>query len=263
MNTVDADADMDAPSVDAFHRGRFVLVQPKHGHRAGLDAMLLAASAPEGFSGRLADLGAGAGAAGLAVAARCEQANIVLVERDALMLHHAQLTLEHPANGFLRMRVSALAADVTLTGAARRDSRLEDASFNFALMNPPFNASVDRASPDHLRRAAHVMEDGLFERWLRTAAAIVKPRGGMALIARPQSLGAILSALEGRFGGARILPVQAREDAFAIRIIVRATRASRAPLSLLAPLILHDSAGHGFGPRAEAAINGISTLFDD
>ena len=51
-------------TVDIFHRGRFVLVQPKGaGHRSGVDAMILAASVPSGFSGLLADLGAGAGAA--------------------------------------------------------------------------------------------------------------------------------------------------------------------------------------------------------
>lgn len=263
MSTVRMDVNAAAASVDAFHRGRFVLVQPKKGHRAGLDAMLLAAAAPKDFTGRLADLGAGAGAAGLAVASRCRQASIVLVERDAGMLHHAGLTLACPANAFLNDRVVTLSADVTLTGAARRAAGLDDASFDFVLMNPPFNVPSDRASPDRLRRAAHVMEDGLFERWLRTAAALVRPRGGLALIARPQSLGEILSALEGRFGGARVLPVNARAGDAAIRIIVRAMRGSRGPLSLLPPLTLHDSADHGFSPRAEAAINGCATLFDD
>ena len=34
---------MPAHTVDAFHRGRFWLVQPaKSGHRAGMDAMMLA-----------------------------------------------------------------------------------------------------------------------------------------------------------------------------------------------------------------------------
>ncbi|MFC6490557.1 methyltransferase, partial [Nitratireductor sp. GCM10026969] len=48
-------------TIDAFHRGRFHLVQPAgKGHRAGLDAMLLAGAVPGNFSGRLADLGAGA-----------------------------------------------------------------------------------------------------------------------------------------------------------------------------------------------------------
>ncbi|KJS21015.1 MAG: hypothetical protein VR78_00650, partial [Hoeflea sp. BRH_c9] len=51
-------------SVDAFHNGGFHLLQPLgSGHRAGMDAMLLAATVPEGARGTLADLGAGAGAA--------------------------------------------------------------------------------------------------------------------------------------------------------------------------------------------------------
>lgn len=252
--------DVMGATVDAFHRGRFVLVQPAKGHRAGLDAMLLAAAAPGGFDGRLADLGAGAGAAGLAVAARCPAARIVLVEREAEMLEYARLTLTHPANASLAERAEIVAADVTLTGKARAAAGLGDGSFDFVIMNPPFNAAGDRASPDALRRAAHVMEGGLFESWLRTAAAILKPRSAVALIARPQSLADILAALGGRFGAAHILPIHPRVEEPAIRVIVRAVRGSRAALSLLPPLVLHGE-GHGFLPAAEAAINGQAALF--
>ena len=108
-------------------------------------------------------------------------------------------------------------------------------------MNPPFNAGHDRATPDALKRDAHVMPDGLFERWIRSAAAIVKPRGGLAVIARPQSLEPLLAALGGRFGKVEILPVQPRPDEPAIRIVVRAVRASRAGLSLLPALSLHEA----------------------
>ncbi|MER2636111.1 MAG: methyltransferase, partial [Rhizobiaceae bacterium] len=39
-----------ASTLDAFHRGRFWLVQPdRRGHRAGTDAMMLAAAVPSGF----------------------------------------------------------------------------------------------------------------------------------------------------------------------------------------------------------------------
>ena len=121
-------------------------------------------------------------------------------------------------------RVSLLAADVALTGKARAAAGLADGAFDFAIMNPPFNAGHDRATPDALKRDAHVMPDGLFERWIRSAAAIVKPRGGLAVIARPQSLEPILAALGGRFGKVEILPVHPRPDAPAIRIVVRAVR---------------------------------------
>src|SRR5690606_14878328 len=155
--------------------------------------------------GRLADLGAGAGAAGMAVASRCPNAHVTLIERVPEMVDYARQTAAHPSNSRMHGRVEVLEADVTLTGKARIAAGLKDDGFAFALMNPPFNAPVDRASPDALRRAAHVMDEDLFERWLRTAAAIVRPRGGIAIIARPQSLTAILAALEGRFGKAQIV----------------------------------------------------------
>ena len=83
-------------TLDAFHRGDFWLVQPKGaGHRAGVDAMILSAAVPSSFSGRLADFGAGAGAAGLAVASRCPGATVTLVENSAEMAHFASLTLDH------------------------------------------------------------------------------------------------------------------------------------------------------------------------
>src|SRR5690606_4425236 len=144
------------------------------------------------FAGHLADLGAGAGAIGMAVAARCPTARVTLVERSPEMIDCARRSLAHPLNAHLAGRVRVLTADVTLAGRARAGAGLADGTFGHAVLTPPFNAAADRPSTDALRRDAHVMAEGLFEAWLRTAAAIVRPRGGLALIARPQSLAAIL-----------------------------------------------------------------------
>ena len=251
-------------TLDAFHRGAFWLVQPSDaGHRAGMDAMMLAAAVPSGFAGRLADFGAGAGAAGLAAAARCPQATVVLVETAPEMLDFARRTLAHPGNAALQPRLSLVAADVTLSGKARASAGLADGAFDFAVMNPPFNAPHDRATPDDLKRGAHVMPEALFERWLRSAAAIVKPRGGVAIIARPQSIGEILAAFSGRFGKAEVLPIHPRPDRPAIRIVVRGVRGSRAAMSLLPPLFLHEAGSDRFSVRADAINNGRASLFSD
>lgn len=251
-------------TLDAFHRGAFWLVQPKAGgHRAGTDAMMLAGAVPSAFAGRLADLGAGAGAAGLAVAARCPQARVVLVERSPVMADYARRTLAHASNAHLAARAEVIEADVELSGREREATGLQAESFDFAILNPPFNAAADRASPDALRREAHVMGDTLWERWLRTAAALVRPRGGLALIARPESLPAILQALGSRFGGAELLAIHPRQDAPAIRVVLRAIRGSRKKLSLHPPLALHHGTGHGFSPRADAVNNGLASLFGD
>jgi tRNA1(Val) A37 N6-methylase TrmN6 len=243
--------------VDAFHRGRFVVVQPeKGGHRSGVDAMTLAAAVPAGFDGAAADFGAGAGAAGMAAAARCARARVTLVENDPVMADFARRTISHESNAAFSSRLSVLEADVSLSGKSRVNSGLCDRSFDHVIMNPPFNSPRDRATPDALKAAAHVMAEGMFEAWLRTAAAVLRPGGHVAIIARPVSLREILIACEGRFGGLRVLPLLPRPDEAAIRILIIGVKGSRAGLSIEPPLVLHNETGHGFSARAEAVING-------
>ena len=252
-----------AHTIDAFHRGGFFLAQPKGaGHRAGMDALMLAAAVPSDFSGTLADFGSGAGAAGLAVASRCAGATITLVERSSKMAQFAMATLALPQNAHLAGRASLLTADVTLSGTSRQAAGLADNSFDFVIMNPPFNAKQDRQTPDGLKKSAHVMEDELFERWVRSAAAVLRPKGHLTIIARPVSLVPLLAAFGKRFGNAEIVPVHPRADAAAIRIILRARRGARGALSLCPPLVLHEDDGR-FTARAEAISDGKASLFND
>src|SRR5580700_8853425 len=67
---------------DAFLGGKLRLRQLKLGHRAGHDAMLLAAATSAQSGDRVVDLGAGVGAAGLALAKRVAGIELVLVEID-------------------------------------------------------------------------------------------------------------------------------------------------------------------------------------
>ena len=107
------------------------------------------------------------------------------------------------------------------------------------------------------------MEDGLFESWIRSAAAVARPRGGLAVIARPEQLSAILEALAGRFGDAEMLAVHPRPEAAAIRIVVRAALGARGKLSIRPPLMLHDQSGDGPSERTEMINNGLASLFGD
>src|SRR6185437_8159309 len=70
----------DAFTEDAFLGGQLRLRQPRSGHRAGHDAILLEAATPATPGDRVADFGAGVGAAGLALARRVAGTKLVLVE---------------------------------------------------------------------------------------------------------------------------------------------------------------------------------------
>ncbi|GAA4660537.1 tRNA1(Val) (adenine(37)-N6)-methyltransferase [Bartonella pachyuromydis] len=250
-------------TIDSFHRGKFYLVQPRiQGHRSGMDAMLLASLVPSNLKGKVVDLGAGAGAAGLAVAARCPQVHVTLVERSAFMVSYAHKTLMLKQNERLAERICLLEADVTLKGKNRLEVGLVDNSFDFAIINPPFNNPADRKTPDKQKSEAHVMSEDMFDHWLRSAAAIVKPGGYLGLIARPRSLNDILYALKGRFGGICIIPVHARATTPAIRVLFYAKRGSRAALSILPALIMHEDNRHAFSPQIDAINNGCISFWE-
>lgn len=165
-------------------------------------------------------------------------------------------------NEKLSERICLLEADVTLKGKNRLKAGLADNSFDFAIMNPPFNSPTDRKTPDKQKSEAHVMSEEMFDHWLRSAAAIVKPSGYLGLIARPQSLTDILRALEGRFGGVCIIPVHARAKTAAIRLLFYAKRGSKAALSILPALVMHEGDDHAFSPRVDAINNGCISLWE-
>ncbi len=244
-------------TVDAFHRGAFHLVQPKgRGHRAGLDAMLLAALVPDGATGRLADFGAGAGAAGLAAASRVPTLRVTLVERSDTMIEFARRTLALPQNRALADRTEVLQADVTLSGARRIAAGLSDEAFDHVIMNPPFNDGLDRRTPDPLKAEAHAMDGRVFPDWVRTAGAVLRPGGQVSLIARPQSLAEILDACRNRFGGLHLTPVHARPGEDAFRLLVTAIKGSRARLSLRPALHVHEAGEQAFSSFVDDLNNG-------
>src|ERR1700694_1366058 len=81
---------------DAVLGGRLRLLQPARGHRAGHDAILLAAAAPK--ARHAVDLGAGVGPAGLALVARGTAGRVTLVEIDSDLAALARQNAER--NGF-------------------------------------------------------------------------------------------------------------------------------------------------------------------
>jgi tRNA1(Val) A37 N6-methylase TrmN6 len=237
---------------DGFLGGLLRLHQPRRGaHRAGTDAVLLARLMVPDAGDRLCDVGAGTGAVGLACAALVPGLRPTLVERDPTLAVQAR------ANAALNgIAASVVIADVLATAAERRASGLLPDSFDVVLTNPPYFAvGRHRVSPTPGRAAAHTFAEGSLEAWIRACTAILRPGGRLGLIHRADALPACLEALKGRYGGLTIRPVHPRPDASAIRVLISATRGSRAVPSLLPPLVLHGPEG-GFTPEAEALHRG-------
>jgi tRNA1(Val) A37 N6-methylase TrmN6 len=243
-------------SEDAVLGGRLRLRQPLRGHRVGHDAILLAAATGGRAGEQAVDLGAGVGAAGLALAARVGGLKVALVEIDDVL---CRLAADNARLNRLDDRVRALAADAE-DPQALAATGLSLGSIERVLMNPPFNdAKRQNASPDPRRRLAHVGSPGLLARWVATATQLLKPQGVLTLIWRADALAEVLSALKPAFGGIGVLPVHPRPGTPAIRVLVRAVKAGKAKMFDCPGLTLNDEHGRPTA-AAEAVLRGGETL---
>jgi len=249
-------AERGGTSDDAVLGGRLTLLQPRAGHRVGHDAILLAAATAAHAGEQVVDLGAGVGGAGLALARRVAGVSVVLVEIDPAL---AQLAGENAARNGLAGHARALCLDVVGPPAAFARAGLAPGTAARVLMNPPFNAPRQQASPDRGRRLAHAAASGALSQWVRTAARLLHPAGVLTLIWRADGLDAALQALTAGFGALALLPVHPKPAVPAIRLLIRAVKGSRAPLSLLPGLILADASGKPTAD-AEAVLRGGATL---
>src|SRR3954447_23948754 len=242
---------------DAFLGGRLRLRQFKSGHRAGHDAMLLAAATPARAGDRVVDLGAGVGAAVFALARRVAGVNLALVEIDEAL---ARLARDNAALNAIEADVLVL--DVEAGASAFAAAGLLPDGADIVMMNPPFNdASGHRPSPDVARATAHVAHEATLQNWVHAARRILKPGGVLTLIWRADGIAEVFPALDRGFGSIAIQPVHGEAGAPAIRILVRAIKGGRAPTQILPALMLRDESGlPNKGVSEVLAGNGVLAL---
>jgi tRNA1(Val) A37 N6-methylase TrmN6 len=244
-----------AASEDAVLGGRLILKQPLRGHRFGHDAILLAAAVPARPGQHAIDLGAGVGAAGLALAHRVGNLAVTLVEIDPAL---AAFATENIERNNLANRVRAVCLDVAASPAAFAAVGLKPESTDHVLMNPPFN-TPQNPSPDAGRRLARAASEDTLRRWVETAMRLLQPDGMLTLIWRADGLADVLAVLSQAFGAVSVLPVYPKPAAPAIRVLVRSVKGSRAPLVLLPGLLLAGADGIP-APLAEAILRAGEAL---
>ena len=233
---IDAPADI---TEDAFLGGQLRLKQKRSGHRAGHDAILLAAATEARAGDRVVDLGAGIGTAGLALARRVAGLRLGLVEIDPDL---AELARANAAANVIAAETIVL--DISADARAFAANGLKPDSVDVVLMNPPFNDPArHRGSPDQARHTAHVASEETLHAWVHAARRILRSNGVLTLIWRADGIADVLAALSRGFGSLSILPVHSEAGRPAIRVLVRAVKGGRAPTRVLPGLMLNEEAG--------------------
>ncbi len=235
-------------SKDHLLGGRVRLRQAVDGYRAGLDAVLLAASIPAMSGERVLDLGCGAGAVSLCLLARVGDCHVTGVEIDHDM---AQLAQDNAALNGWEARLSIVAGDISRRGL------LSDQTFDHIMANPPFHDRRRHRLPRLEQRAQALVEgEAGVDKWFAVGLRRVKPGGSLTFILRADRLDEALAALGGLAGRITVLPVHSHAGKPAIRVIVQAIKERRTPLSLLPALVLFDEKGEQSGAARDILANG-------
>ena len=133
---------------------------------------------------------------------------------------------------------------MTHADLARLPPQLRALSFDHVIANPPYFRAGDGTLAQDPSREAAFREETPLGTWVDAGLRRLVPGGWMTLIHLTDRLGDILTALGDRAGSVAILPIAPRAGRAASRVIVRARKGGRAPLTLLAPLVLHDGPEH-------------------
>ncbi len=236
-----------ATTEDRFLGGRVTLHQPAAGYRAGLDAVLLAASIEMRNGAVIAEAGCGAGGALICAAARLEQARFVGFDRVAELV--AMMERSAVANGFGE-RVCGEVRDVS-----ELPRELEN-RFDQSFANPPYFNPADIRPPADERRDAYLADRPLID-WVRFLHHVTRPGGWMTMIHRASELANLLEMLNPRCGAIEVFPVRPHPEAPAKRILVRGRKGlRRGDVKLLAGISLSDRAGGEPSTRAVALMSG-------
>jgi tRNA1(Val) A37 N6-methylase TrmN6 len=247
MNPASPPAETGGVTHDKFLDGAVTVIQPAKGYRAGMDAVLLAASLSAKPGESLAEAGSGVGAALLCAAQRLEQCTFTGFEREA---GHVSLCQQGIAANASASRVAIRPHDIS-----KRLAELEN-SFDQAFANPPYFDPAAVRAPAEGRIAAYLAETPL-KAWVLFLCHVVKPGGRVTLIYRAAALAELMDLLAPRTGEIEVLPIRPAPGTPAHRLLIRARKGlRRGPVTLYDGLALHDAAGGPSSARAAACYSG-------
>ncbi|MEQ9518137.1 MAG: methyltransferase [Parvibaculum sp.] len=239
------------PTDDGFLGSRLKILQPTKGYRAGLDAVMLAASVDAKAGERVLDLGAGVGTASLCLACRLTDVRAAGLEVQPDLV---ALANENASRNGLSARVTFIEGSAGEKAAALAAKDMAYGSFDHVMTNPPFyDEDKVWTSPDEGKATAHALGEVTLKAWVELACAMAKPKGTVTFVHRADALPDLLSHIGGRLGALIAFPLWPREGEAAKRILLRGTKGSKAPFVMAQGLTLHKREG-GFTQEADTIL---------
>lgn len=214
-------------TVDDFLGGLIKLRQPKIGYRATSDAVMVAAAVPAKEGETILDVGCASGIVGLCIGARVPNLSITGVEIQPELV---ELACQNAAlNG---QNLTVVEADIS-----KKVPELHGIQFHHVVTNPPFYTETPARQSQQVEMAYKQVVP--LKKWIDFCLRHLRAKGTFTIIHRAESVPEILSLLNGRLGGIRLIPIWPKQGVNPKRVIIQGIMNSKKPFEIYTGFVMH------------------------
>lgn len=214
-------------TVDDFLGGLIKLRQPKIGYRATSDAVMVAAAVPAKEGKTILDVGCASGIVGLCIGARVPNLSITGVEIQPELV---ELACQNAAlNG---QNLTVIEADIS-----KKVPELHGIQFHHVVTNPPFYTETPARQSRQVEIAYKQVVP--LKKWIDFCLRHLRAKGTFTIIHRAESVPEILSLLNGRLGGIRLIPIWPKQGVNPKRVIIQGIMNSKKPFEIHSGFVMH------------------------
>src|ERR1700722_14424149 len=222
---------------DTILGGAITLIQPKHGYRFSVEAILLGRFAHAATRDRVLELGAGCGVVSIIIAALYRPREVVAIETQPPL---AEMISRSAVINHLKS-VRAVCADIR----QKKITGVEPATFDLVVANPPYRtAASGRENPDHGRRVARGEGATVLADFVAAARRYARTAGRVAFIFAARRSAELISAMRSKqLEPKRIRFVHPQIATPASVMLVEARVGGGREVAMEPPLILYERPG--------------------
>ena len=214
-------------TVDDFLGGLIKLRQPKIGYRATSDAVMVAAAVPAKEGETILDVGCASGIVGLCIGARVPNLSITGVEIQPELV---ELACQNAAlNG---QNLTVIEADIS-----KKVPELHGIQFHHVVTNPPFYTETPARQSRQVEMAYKQVVP--LKKWIDFCLRHLRAKGTFTIIHRAESVPEILSLLNGRLGGIRLIPIWPKQGVNPKRVIIQGIMNSKKTFEIHTGFVMH------------------------
>jgi len=215
---------------------RLELAHLSNGFKTSMDSVLLASACKVVTGDKLLDMGCGVGGAGFCVLARVDDVHLTGVDiqeaQIELAIHNAQKNDFAQNSEFITQDIIHF----------KREKE-----YHHIIMNPPYLEGGKHLRSPHPEKATamgHEEDAHSLKEWIDCAHFNLKSNGTLTIIHRADQADEIMRIMGKRFGAIELIPLWPKRGLDAKRIIIRAIKDRRSPMTLHHGLTLHDKQGN-------------------